>query len=47
MSDLRRIRFTITPPAFLGRGFLASLNANCSVGGTDLLALLVNRGPCP
>ena len=47
MSGLRRIRLTITPPAFLGRGFLASLDGNGNVGPSDLLALLANSGPCP
>ncbi len=34
-----------SPPAFTGRGFLASLDGNRSVGTSDLLALLANWGP--
>ena len=36
----------MTPPAFTGRGFFASLDGNGNVGLSDLLALLANWGIC-
>ncbi|MEE8154544.1 MAG: hypothetical protein V3T53_06240 [Phycisphaerales bacterium] len=44
LNDASRLVPTITPLAFPGRGFFASLDGNGDVGASDLLA---NWGPCP